>query len=308
MRFMLTVLALLCLCDSVPAQCRSCGGAPVQINTQSVVTDKWFYSKDDPVCAFLESAIHPGRWDYMQSLWYPWDMMNKVYLSPVADAPVQLPPPTNEINEALRMRGGVIWGEIGKRSPYERNGVACSREQVMETIGASLKDESTKKHITVIARDEATRNAALARIGSPSWAVVKAYAADDWAVSHEYGFVNGGNPTVYIQEPDGTVIHRQDELDNLELAIRRADPSYDASRDPDLRAVSAPVLGVNSMVPFVAGLAVAGVVFVVLRFGKGIWAKITAPSQSALVQMQMLQMLKQIQESNKSVSSTPSGS
>jgi hypothetical protein len=70
--------------------------------------------------------------------------------------------------------------------------------------------------------------------------LVKEYSPDDWEVSR-FGFVTTGSPTIYIQQPDGKVLHRQDDykgLDDLKVVfskIRVKDPNYDPSKDPDLR-------------------------------------------------------------------------
>src|SRR5205823_13551401 len=68
--------------------------------------------------------------------------------------------------------------------------------------------------------------------------VVQAFAPDHWAVARA-GFVTSGKPTVYLQTPSGQVLHRQDDYDDgpegLARAIRRADPAYDAKKDPDQR-------------------------------------------------------------------------
>lgn len=118
--------------------------------------------------------------------------------------------------------------DASKRSAvprYSHCGRECTRSRAIEAI---FEDESAKRRITVIG-DDAFRKKALAAIGSPTWAVVKAYPADHWYVT-EQGFV----PGVYIQEPDGTVIHRQVDCDRVPL--NRADPNYDPAKDPDLRA------------------------------------------------------------------------
>jgi hypothetical protein len=51
-----------------------------------------------------------------------------------------------------------------------------------------------------------------------------------------------GRPTVYLQAPDGKVLHRQDDFKGPDdfQAIRKAIKSYDAGKDVDLRKTPAP--------------------------------------------------------------------
>lgn len=118
---------------------------------------------------------------------------------------------------------------------YSKSGQDCCRREVEDAL--RFDDESGKRRITIIG-DDAYRKEALAVIGSPQWAVVKAYSPDNWYV-RESGF----RPGVYVQEADGTVIHRQEDLAKLSVAVNRADPSYDPSKDPDLRNSEKPGSG-----------------------------------------------------------------
>lgn len=66
--------------------------------------------------------------------------------------------------------------------------------------------------------------------------VVQDYRPDEWAVARA-GFFTGGHPTIYLQRPDGKVLHRQDEYAGpveLATAIRKADPNYQPAKDPNL--------------------------------------------------------------------------
>jgi hypothetical protein len=48
--------------------------------------------------------------------------------------------------------------------------------------------------------------------------------------------VTSGSPTIYLQAPDGKVLHRQDDYRPGDLgAIRKAIARYDAKKDPDAR-------------------------------------------------------------------------
>lgn len=68
--------------------------------------------------------------------------------------------------------------------------------------------------------------------------VLQTYPPNHW-VAQEYGFQVKDNPTLYLQTPDGTVLHRQDDYtggpEELARALRKADPAYQPDKDPDLR-------------------------------------------------------------------------
>jgi uncharacterized protein (TIGR03000 family) len=71
--------------------------------------------------------------------------------------------------------------------------------------------------------------------------VVHDYPPDHWAVAHT-GFVTTGQPTIYAQAADGSVLFRQDNLDNLRLnlqAVRKPAPTYHPDQDPDHRRTAA---------------------------------------------------------------------
>jgi hypothetical protein len=71
--------------------------------------------------------------------------------------------------------------------------------------------------------------------------LIQYYEPLNWAV-RDVGFKTDGNPTIYVQAPDGRVLHRQDDykdgadgLRKVLTAIRKPDPNYRPERDPDLR-------------------------------------------------------------------------
>ncbi|GIW83079.1 MAG: hypothetical protein KatS3mg105_4886 [Gemmatales bacterium] len=73
--------------------------------------------------------------------------------------------------------------------------------------------------------------------------IVQSYRPENWALRP--GFVTSGRPTIYVQSPDGEVLHRQDDYEGgigalsvaLERAcqLRRRNPLYRPQLDPDLR-------------------------------------------------------------------------
>lgn len=169
------------------------------------------------------------------------------------------PPPTpatpaDAADADLEARGkgkqnfGVVESELGKcptgRPCYKLNGQYVTREQAVAAVeGKDLPNDRDKLRLTIIG-SEADRKRVLADLDRPELAalkalyVVQAYPPDHWAVK-EAGFVCEGSPVVYLQRPDGTVLHKQTDArgpEQLAQAIRRADPAYDPKLDPDLNA------------------------------------------------------------------------
>lgn len=139
-----------------------------------------------------------------------------------------------------------------RRGPerYFVNGKEVSRARAFEAIEAdSLTDDSRMRRITITGGTEADRKRVtddLANAPELAFArgalLVQSYPPDHWTVA-KAGFKTDGKPTIYVQAADGKVLHRQDEYRGpakLAEAIRRADPSYDPARDPDLNKQPAP--------------------------------------------------------------------
>lgn len=109
-------------------------------------------------------------------------------------------------------------------------------------IEQRLIDDSKKLRFTVIGKPEDRKRVIedFNKLNYKDEFLVKEYSPEDWEVSR-FGFVTTGSPTIYIQQPDGKVLHRQDDykgLDDLKVVfskIRVKDPNYDPSKDPDLR-------------------------------------------------------------------------
>jgi hypothetical protein len=164
-----------------------------------------------------------------------------------------LPEPTKAgaqprlINDPDLYRGGMLTGVdisgLSQTPTYNRNGVKGTRNDVIEAMAANLTDLSHKRRITVIGNDSDMQNA-LNKLPKDvdDWAVVKTYPPDNWYVKQN-GFQTRGTPVVYVQEPDGTVIHRQDNAENLTEAINAA-KDYNPAKDADLRKLPS-ILGGN---------------------------------------------------------------
>lgn len=129
---------------------------------------------------------------------------------------------------------GVDPSKIPQGPTYTVNGKPCSRKEAFHAVtNKNLPDDAHKIRITVIGSNhDSVCKDILSKYGDRF--VVQGYTSDHWAVK-ECGFRAGGNPTVYVQRPDGKVLHRQDDVANLDKALRRVDPSYKPESDPDLR-------------------------------------------------------------------------
>jgi hypothetical protein len=139
------------------------------------------------------------------------------------------------------MTHGTDPGKIAAREEYRVGGQVVGRDEALRELrDSALTDDSRKPRLTVIGSPDERKKAlaALPADVKERW-LVKEYAPDHWAVRGA-GFKGDGHPTVYLQAPDGKVLHRQDDADNLAAAVRKADPAYDPSKDPDLRKPKAP--------------------------------------------------------------------
>jgi hypothetical protein len=143
-----------------------------------------------------------------------------------------------------------------------------------------LADDSGKLRLTVIG-PEGDRRQVLDDLKGPlsdlaGQCLVQDYPPEHWAVA-QAGFYTAGKPTIYVQAPDGTVLHRQDDYadgpEGLRQAfqrVRKPDPNYRPDRDRDLRR---PIDGLLSQLidvlarplrVIVSWLLAAGLVFIVV--------------------------------------------
>jgi hypothetical protein len=128
------------------------------------------------------------------------------------------------------------WQPNGSSPKWSICGQVCSEQ---DAVGA-LTDDSGFPHLTVIGPDAYRKQVVNDLLGSPHLAQwrdrvrFQDYPADYWALG--FGFVTTGQPTIYYQTQDGLVVFRMDKYDGAESlagALRRSDPSYDPSKDPN---------------------------------------------------------------------------
>jgi hypothetical protein len=236
-------LVFLLLCVPSRAGWGSCafGSSP---SSQPSVT--WTTFADRPFERYFLTPVR-GAYDYEKGLWHAWD--GTKYLAPVPSAPFAIPAPDEAMAKALEAKRKPMIEQTPQVEPdvqnfgldrdgcnrggYSEQGKPCTRDAVRKAIENQVPDNSKKRQIVVIG-EERDRRRALDVIGSPKYAVVTAFAPDHWYVAKN-GYVNGGSPTTYILEPDGGVVHRQDDLTGLDRAVFIGDPDYDPKKDPDLR-------------------------------------------------------------------------
>lgn len=137
-------------------------------------------------------------------------------------------------------------GLDGSAERITLDGQPISRAAAIELLQAdNLVDDSHKLRLTIIGSDADRRRVlddlkgSLADIASQC--LVQDYPPDHWAVAGA-GFYTAGKPTIYVQAPDGTVLHRQDDYaDGAEgfrqafERLRKPDPDYRPDKDRDLR-------------------------------------------------------------------------
>ena len=136
---------------------------------------------------------------------------------------------------------GVSTDKIAKNEVYSVNG-----RIVTQPAGPPIPDDSGKLHLTIIGSDSERRRVLEDLATAPELAqfrerfLVQDYPPDHWAVAL-CGFYTAGHPTIYLQQPSGKVLHRQDDYDGPQRfaeALRKGSNTYDANRDPDLRVAT----------------------------------------------------------------------
>ncbi|VTS03246.1 hypothetical protein [Tuwongella immobilis] len=159
------------------------------------------------------------------------------------------PPRPESAEEATRPPAGnygIDLDKLGHRERYSLNGREVSQAEAFQAAGDDLVDDSHLRRLTVIGTPEQRKAVVEDLKSSPKLSgyrdqlVIKTYSPADWAVN-DAGFVTSGKPTIYLQAPNGKVLHRQDDYDgpdSLASAIRKSDPNYDPAKDPDLRKSS----------------------------------------------------------------------
>lgn len=110
-----------------------------------------------------------------------------------------------------------------------------------DIVGDPIPDDSKKLTVTVIGT-KADRDKAAAELRTHPdaerfnvWSVPPDHHSLKDTETGKTVYKTDGTPTLYVQAPDGKVLHRQDDAVNVVDAVRKAVKGYDAAKDPDLR-------------------------------------------------------------------------
>ena len=210
--------------------------------------------------ALFQGGVQVGSWSYADGYWRDYFPQLKMW-GPKIPTPQATPParaakaaklvmPVAEENEpddpkndlAHQDNMGVDWGKISDHQATF-NGRKISCDTAIELIGKQVPDDSKKFRLTVIGTT-AEQKDALTQWASVEPAVkdrcnLWAVTADHWSLKDsatgQVAFKTAGAPVIYLQAPDGQVLHRQDDAQGFPEAIRKAAKAYDAAKDPDLR-------------------------------------------------------------------------
>lgn len=205
---------------------------------------------------FFLSGQHAGKYLSLSS--NGWDL--RPCEPPIA-------PPAGSTGQVTGSNFGLDVAKLdpGNSPQYRLGNSPISRERAFQEIGAdqSLPNYASKRRIVVIGSEAERKQArqVIEAMNPGDGYLIEDFAPNDWQVARG-GFVVSGRPTVYCLEPDGKVLFRQDDLSGLKLnmeSVRKPDPNYDPSRDPDRRVM--PGGGVETMA------AIAAVVLVLVGLG-----------------------------------------
>lgn len=233
----------------------------------------WKQFACDPGRSYLfRDGVQAAGYDHEQRIYRAYDARTGVWGSPE--------PPPWENTSAARAAPANFGVDLDKLNGepaecYRINGKPASRDRAFQALADQrLPDDAGRLRLTIIGPDDLTTRvsddlkSAKALADWRDRLAVQAYAPDHWAVART-GFVTSGQPTIYVQTPDGQVLHRQDDYadgpEGLARALRRADPRYDARKDPDLRKrLLFPKLDLSS-VPMPVWILAAGFGWLLVR-------------------------------------------
>ena len=141
---------------------------------------------------------------------------------------------------------GIDLSELkGRPESYYHNGRAITKESALLLMGAqNIPDDSEFLRLTIIGPDAIRKMIRDDLLNDPvlkdfkSFTIVQDYPSSHWAVNG-IGFELNGEVAIYVQSPDGTVLHKQNDYTDgavgLAAALRKVDPNYRKGGDPDLR-------------------------------------------------------------------------
>lgn len=246
------------------------GCAPVGANEEYV----WNELECDLGRVYLfRGQVQVGGYDIAEGYYRAYDVGTGVWGEPQMEPPVELPA---RVKEKRMQSTGVDASRISRTERYSINGMPVTKELAQQILGDEkrIPNDANSLRLTVIGPDAERRRVRDDLEKSPLLSAhqgklaVQDYPPDHWAVA-QAGFFTGGKPTIYLQTPDGKVLHRQDDYDDgaegLAAALRRANPNYDFKKDPDLRKLPFRPPVDLSIVPLPAWFLAAGVLYLLSR-------------------------------------------
>jgi hypothetical protein len=148
--------------------------------------------------------------------------------------------------------------------PFKIHEHAKQREYYYTNAGEDQQSERKRDiHLTLIGSKE-DRDKVLEDLKSDaelkaaaSRAMIQDYDPGDWEVDPSLNFPTGGKPDILIQAQDGSVLWRANNYkdvgpEGLTEALRKADPSYDPSKDPQPGGDGGPKLPLGSKEMWIA--------------------------------------------------------
>ncbi len=193
------------------------------------------------------------------------------------------PPPGVETAPSIGQNFGVDLPRLDRSAAPTFRGKPISQARALELIGGvELPDYSGKRRLTVIGSD-ADRRPVMDALRGPLAPLVAEYVVADyppehWAVA-KAGFVTTGKPTIYLQEPNGSVVFRRDDATGIKAAleaVRKPGP-YDPNKDPDPLKPS-PLLAADNL-PLTAAVGVLGLLVLAAVVGSLFAAAHSAESE-----------------------------
>lgn len=216
---------------------------------------EWRPSGVDGEFALYQNGRQIGSFSHAQGAYRPLlDYAKGTWGEP---RPAPIAPPKLEQSSKVGFEQGLIpnfgldFDKLNKRPVYkfcfDGREKELSSEQAHDLVEKGIPDYSGKLRLTVIA-DEAVGKKVIddwssdPKVADVRDKILASWVKPDhwWLKDTETGramFKTDGNPTIYCQVPNGSVLHRQDGYGGVEdfQAIRLAVQNYDPAKDPDLR-------------------------------------------------------------------------
>lgn len=267
---------------------------PAPGNTQPVPPATYTWKKrDEDQWDLFRSGVHLGSYSRSDGKYYPYDAKAKVWLSPTklphplppeALIPVPIGPPPHDVPNY-----GVDKNRVPQYQSNTLNGRDISQESAMLNLrNDSLLDDSGHLIVTIIDQSrEQADTIKQAVLSDPHFADlvgkahIQAYGATDPMLA--CGFVCAGHPTVYVQTSSGKVLHRQDDfsggVQGIIGAVRKANASYDPTKDPNLNNGGQPSL--NDLLQKLKSIAMANPMITVIAAIAGFYLLRAKPQVKA---------------------------